>query len=90
MPQVPELEGSIVTSKEEGPNKYFIKFEDIEYDDALDYVNILKESVFNQNTNDHQDTNVINYKAMDKDNNLLVFHWSKDGVTKLELIKKNN
>jgi len=90
MPEAPKLEGDIVISKEEGPKKYFLKFDNIEYDEAVSYVNTVKEAGFSKNANDHIDRDAINYKGMDEDNNLLIFHWNKNGISKLELIKKKN
>ena len=88
MPEAPVLEGDIVRSKEEGPKKYFLEFDNIDYDDAVDYVDTVKEAGFSKNVNEHVDTNIVKYKGMDEANNLLIFHWNKNGITKLELIKK--
>ena len=90
MPGAPELEGNIVVVKEEGPNKYFVELKDIAYDDAVDYVNSLKDAGFVDNTNEHIDDKSIQYKGMDASNNLLIFHWDKSQIAKVELIKKNN
>lgn len=88
MPQAPKLAGEIVVAKEEGPKKMFLEFDDISHNEASDYVDSIKEAGFTDNTNEENNSNIVKYKGMDKEKNLIVFIW-KEEITKLELIKKD-
>lgn len=88
MDQAPRLEGNISIAKEEGPHKYFLKYKDMDQDQAKTYVQEVKDAGFTKNVNDYSNSNVVKYKGMDSSNNLIIFHWNKNGIAKLELIKK--
>ncbi|NLY36854.1 MAG: hypothetical protein GX046_06420 [Tissierellia bacterium] len=88
MSSAPKLQGEIALVKEEGPNKRYIELKDIAYDDAINYVDSIKEAGFTQNYNEDINANIVKYKAMDSKKNLIVFIWKKD-ITKVELIKAN-
>lgn len=89
MPEVPKLKGDIKVVKEEGPNKYFLEFENIQYEDAQDYVDDLRDAGFNDELTEEANENMVKYKANDSNKNMVVFIWKKDAITKLELIKKD-
>lgn len=90
MPTAPVLDESPVVVKDEGPNKMFLEFRDMDYDEASSYVVSMKAAGFTENTNENLDENNINYKGMDAAKNLLIFHWDKSGIAKLEMIKTSN
>lgn len=90
MEKAPKFEEEINIVKQEGPNKYFIQFQNVEYDDTKEYIESIKEAGFTQNVNENTNSNSLKYKGMDSENNLMIFYWGKDGIAKLELIKKNN
>lgn len=89
MPEAPKLKGDIKVVKEEGPNKYFLEFENIQYEDAQDYVDDLRDAGFNDELTEEANENMVKYKANDSNKNMVVFIWKKDAITKLELIKKD-
>lgn len=88
MPKAPVLAGEILQVKEEGPNKRYIELKALEYDLATSYVDSIKEAGFTENANEEINSNIVKYKGMDSDKNLIVFIWKKD-ITKVELIKSN-
>ena len=89
MPEVPKLKGDIKVVKEEGPNKYFLEFENIHREDAQNYVDDLRDAGFNEELTEEANENMVKYKANDSNKNMVVFIWKKDAITKLELIKKD-
>lgn len=89
MPEVPKLAGEIAMAKEEGPNKYLLEFKDIDHQRAEEYVEALREKGFTKELSQESNEDLLKYRAMDDNKNLVIFIWKRDTTTKLELTKKD-
>lgn len=89
MPNVPEFQGKIFkfTEKQDDVHIY-IGFEDVSHEEAVNYVDALKEAGFTKDSNGYSSNGTVNYKGLDKDNNFVKFHWSQNGYAGVDMIKK--
>lgn len=89
LPSVPEFQGRIFkfTEKQDDVHIY-IGFEDVTYEEAVDYVEELKEAGFTKDSNGYTSEGTVNYKGDDKDGNFVKFHWSQNGYGGVDIRKK--
>lgn len=89
MPNVPEFQGKIFKFTEKQDNVHiYIGFEDVTHEEAVNYVEELKEAGFTKDSNGYSSEGTVNYKGNDKDGNFVKFHWSQNGYGGVDMIKK--
>ena len=86
----PVLQGNIEVSKQEGPKKHFMKFNDVAKEDAEKYIEEVKAAGFTEDTYEHVAERTMKYKGLDKDRNLVRVFWHFSGDTEVILVKEAN
>lgn len=84
---VPELEGKIIEVSSSSPNDKFVYIEYVTKEDALDYMEKLKEGGFTESPSESVSGGYINYQAGNEKGDYIVFDWSDSGYSTISLMK---
>lgn len=84
---IPELKGKITQVYNSSEQEKYVYFEHVKKDDALDYIDILKNIGFTKTPSEYVSGNYLNYEASNKDGDYMVFDWSDDESASIVLLK---
>lgn len=73
---IPELEGKITSISSSGSAEKYIYIEYVKKDDALDYIDKIKEAGFSASPSESISGSFINYESGNENGDYIVFSWS--------------
>lgn len=86
MAHVPEFEGTIFKINEKDVNHMYVAFEEVDQEDAVEYVQTLKDAGFTVDADEYIASTVVNFKGNDKDGNFVKFRWSENGYATVDMV----
>jgi hypothetical protein len=84
---IPEIEGKITQVSSGSPQDKFVYIEYVTKENALDYLNQLKEIGFIDSPSESLSGSYINYEASNEDGDYIVFDWSDSEYATISLLK---
>ncbi len=84
---IPELEGKITAINSNGSNEKYIDLQYVERQDAIDFIELLKNSEYKVDTTESTSTDSIEYYAYNEKGDYIFFIYYSDGYSNLGLIK---
>lgn len=84
---IPEIEGKITQVSSGSPQDKFVYIEYVTKENALDYLNQLKEIGFIDSPSESLSGSYINYEASNEDGDYIVFDWSDSEYATINFLK---
>ena len=84
---IPEIEGKITQVSSGSPQDKFVYIEYVTKENALNYLNQLKEIGFIDSPSESLSGSYINYEASNEDGDYIVFDWSDSEYATISLLK---
>lgn len=84
---IPELEGKIIEVSSSSPQDKFVYIEYVTKEDAMDYLEKLKEAGFTESPSESISGGYVNYQAGNEKGDYFVFDWSDSGYATINLVK---
>lgn len=86
MPNVPEFEGKIFKVKEKDENNMYVAYEDVSQEEAVAYVEDLKQAGYTNEADEYIASTVVNFKGYDENGDFAKFRWSENGYATVDMI----
>lgn len=86
MSNVPEFEQTIFKINEKDAKHMYVAFEDVSQEDAVEYVETLKDAGFSNDADQYIASTVVNFKGYDENGNFAKFRWSENGYATIDMI----
>lgn len=86
MPNMPEFEGKIFKVKEKDQNNMYVAYEDVTQEEAVEYVEDLKEAGYTNEADEYIASTVVNFKGYDENGDFAKFRWSENGYATVDMI----
>ena len=84
---IPKLEGKITQVTSNSPEDKVVYFEYVTKDDAMDYLNKLKEAGFIDAPSESLSGSYLNYQANNEKGDYILFDWSDGGYATINVLK---
>lgn len=85
--EIPELEGKITGLSSNGNTEKDVSFEYVEKENAIDFVNKIKEAGFTESSSESVSGDYIEYQGYNSNQDYIIFVWNSDKSSSITLVK---
>lgn len=85
--EIPELDGKITEVSSSGETEKYIYMEYVKKEDALEYINKIKEAGFTESPTESITSDYLEYQASNSSEDYIMFNWSSGDYVSITLVK---
>lgn len=85
--EIPELDGKITEVSSSGETEIYIYMEYVKKEDALEYINKIKEAGFTESPTESITSDYLEYQASNSSEDYIMFNWSSGDYVSITLVK---